>query len=125
VLLAGALVLGALLALPANGYMRRHARSDVFAHGLSGWMAGRAEDSRPVWSAPLVLATLTGDHLRRRLRPIPPGDGCPEVRARARTGYVVIYVGPPPDAAVVALSRCIARAPDYSDDAWRAWAPAP
>jgi hypothetical protein len=37
----------------------------------------------------------------------------------------VIYVGPPPDPAVVALSRCIARTPDYRDDAFRAWAPAP
>jgi hypothetical protein len=119
-----AVAFGALLAVPASGYLRRHAESRIFAHGVSGWMAHRREDSRPVWSTPLVVATLTGDHLRRRLRPIPGGEGCAEVRAHARRGYVVVYVGPLPQPAGPRLANCIPRPPSYADDAFRAWAPA-
>jgi hypothetical protein len=119
-----AVAFGALLAVPAGGYLRRHADSRIFAHGVSHWMAHRREDSRPVWSTPLVVATLTGDQLRRRLRPIPGGEGCAEVRAHARRGYVVVYVGPLPQPAGPRLANCIPRPPSYADDAFRAWAPA-
>jgi hypothetical protein len=124
-LLATAVAFGALLAVPASGYVRRHAESEVFAHGLSGWMARRPDDSHTVWSSPVVVATLTGDRLRRRLRPIPRGDDCADVRAHARRDYVVIYVGPLPEPVLPDLSRCIRRPPSYADGAFRAWAPAP
>lgn len=124
-LLVAAVALGALLAVPASGYVRRHARSEVFAHGLSGWMAGRPDDSRTVWSTPVTVATLTGDHVRRRLRPIPTDEGCAALRAHARRDYVVVFVGPLPAPVRPNLSRCIRRAPSYADDAFRAWAPEP
>lgn len=123
-LLVLALVAGALLAIPAGGYMRRQSESQVFAHGVSGWMARRPDDSRPVWSTPVVVATLTGDRLRRRLRPITRGAACADVRRHARRGYVVIYVGPLPQPAGPRLAGCVPRPPSYADDAFRAWAPA-
>jgi hypothetical protein len=123
-LLAAGLALAALLAVPASGYVRRHAQAHVFASGLSGWMARRPDDDRSVWSAPIVVATLTGDRLARRLRPLPRATDCATLRARARSAYVVLYVGPPPDAAVIAVARCMPRPPDFRDDAFQAWAPA-
>ena len=122
-LVAAAVALGALLAVPASGYVGRHAESEVFARGLSGWMADRPDDPRTVWSAPVVVAPLAGDRLRRRLRPIPPTEDCMEVRAHARRDYVVLYVGPLPGGRSADLSRCLRRPPSYSDPAFRAWAP--
>jgi hypothetical protein len=122
-LIVAALGIGALLAVPASGYVARHAKSRVFASGLSRWIAARGDDARPVASAPIVVATLAGDRLRRRLRPIPERTTCAGIRARARTGYVVLYVGATPSARSTALARCISRPPSYSDDLFRAWAP--
>ncbi|MFL5780527.1 MAG: hypothetical protein ACJ760_04370 [Thermoleophilaceae bacterium] len=123
-LVAAALVFGALLAVPAGGYLRRQAESRIFAHGVSGWLAHRREDSRPVWSTPLVVATLAGDHLSRRMRLITRGEGCAEVRAHARRGYVVVYVARLPQPAGPRLANCLPRPPSFADDAFRAWAPA-
>jgi hypothetical protein len=126
VLVAAALVLGALLAVPADGYLGRHAQQGVFASGVTGWLARQqAEDSLPVASAPLVVGPLAGDRLRHRLEPIPAGESCDAVRARARRGYVVLYVGPPGDADVTRLQRCMRRPPAHRDDAFRAWGPVP
>jgi hypothetical protein len=122
-LFAAALGVGALLAVPASGYVHRHAQSRVLASGLSRWMAARPDDGRPVASAPVVIATLAGDRLRHRLRPIPERTSCADMRARARAGYVVLYVAAPPSPEVVALGGCIRRPPSYSDLQFRAWAP--
>jgi hypothetical protein len=123
-LVAGALGVGALLALPASGYVGRHVSTHAFASGLSGWLNARPDDGRPVSSAPIVVGPLTGDRLRRPLRPIPLGAGCAEMRRRARDGYVVLYVSPPADPGILALARCLApRAPDYADRQFKAWAP--
>lgn len=122
-LVAGALAAGALLAATANGYLRRHVESRIFANRVTGWMAHRPEDSRPVWSEPILLATLTSDHLRRRLRPIPHGEDCADVRRHARRGYVMIFIGPLPQAVGPRLSHCIARPPAYADDAYLIWTP--
>jgi hypothetical protein len=122
-LLASALGLGALLAVPASGYVKRHAESRVLASGVSRWIAARPDDRRPVASAPIVIATLAGDRLRHRLRPIPVRTTCAGMRARARAGYVVLYVAAPAAPDVVALGRCIGRPPSYSDRQFRAWAP--
>jgi hypothetical protein len=122
---AAAIALGALLAVPASGYLRRHAEAKVFASGVSGWMARRPDDSRPVASAPIVVGTLAGDRLRRRLEPIPRNAGCADVRARAEEGYVVLYVGAPRNDKVRSLDFCLGRPPSFRDDLFHAWAPAP
>ena len=124
-LVAGALAAGALLALPAGGYLSRHAGRGVFASAVADWMARQPADARPVASAPVVLGPLSGDRLRRRLVPIPPRESCRDVRARARRGYVVLYVGPPPDDDVTRIRRCMGRPPAHRDDAFQAWAPEP
>ena len=124
-LVAAALVLGALLAVPAAGYTKRHADAGVFASGLVDWMSRQPDDSAPVYSAPGVVGPLAGDRLSRRLEPIPRGTGCAALRARARSGYVVLNVGAGSDANVRALARCLPRSPDYRDAFFRAWAPRP
>ncbi|HKP91898.1 MAG TPA: hypothetical protein VJT75_18165, partial [Thermoleophilaceae bacterium] len=124
-LLVSALALGALLTVPADGYMQRHADSGAFAHGLTAWMAGRPEGSRSVWTAPATVATLTGDHLERRLRPIPARADCAAIRAHARDDYVVAYVGRLPGGGARGPAACFTRPPSYSDDAFRVWAPTP
>lgn len=121
---AGALVLGALLAIPAGGFVSRHASTHPFASGVSGWMAARGDDHARVSSAPIVVGPLTGDGLERRLDPIPEGETCEAMRARRRDGYVVLYVGPPADKRILALARCLSPArPDYTDEQFRVWAP--
>ena len=124
-LVAAALAVGAMLAVPASGFVGRHAKRQVFASELTGWMARQPDDSRRVASAPVVIGPLAGDRLRRRLVPIPAGVSCPAIRARGRSEYIVLYVGPPANADVTRLRRCIERPPDHRDNAFQAWAPAP
>ncbi len=124
-LVAGALALGALLAWPASGYLERHAQSKVFATGVTTWMAQQPDDDKPVYSAPLVLGPLAGDRLQRELVPIPRATDCAALRAQARRGYVLLYVGPPADRGVAALRRCMRRPPAFADAAFRVWAPGP
>ncbi|HEY0410925.1 MAG TPA: hypothetical protein VGE42_11730, partial [Candidatus Dormibacteraeota bacterium] len=119
-----AVAVGALLAIPANGYVRRHADTGAFASRLSGWLDRQPADGRPVSSAPIVVGPLAGDRLKRRLAPIPANETCSELRGRARAGYVVLYVSALPSPDVLALARCLApRAPDYVDRQFRAWGP--
>jgi hypothetical protein len=115
---------GALLAWPASGYQRRNADTDAFGAGVSRFVDSRGGD-RPVWSAPLVVGTLTGDRLQRRLRPIPQDETCAGLRARARSGWIVLWAPGVSSPDVRALERCMApRPPDYSDHEFRAWRPA-
>jgi hypothetical protein len=122
-LVAGALALGALLAWPASGYLERHAQSKVFATGVTTWMAQQPDDDKPVYSAPLVLGPLAGDRLQRELVPLPRATDCAALRAQARRGYVLLYIGPPDDRGVAALRRCMRRPASFSDAAFRVWAP--
>jgi hypothetical protein len=121
---AAALALGALLAVPAAGFVERHARTGVFATGVSGWLAKQPADDRPVVSAPVTAATLAGDRLERRLEPLPAATGCATLRRRARDSYVVLEIGGPRVAGVTRLVRCIAAPPAYDDGSFRAWKPA-
>jgi hypothetical protein len=121
-----ALAAGGLLAVAADGFVRRHAEKRVFASELSAWFADRPDDGRPVASAPVTIAPLTGDRMRRRLRPIGPSASCAEVRAHERAGYVVLYRGGATvGAARSGIGRCIARPPAYTDEIFAAWTPLP
>ncbi len=121
-LVAAVLVAGALLAMPASGYVARHAAAGSSAAGLVEWMARQPADSAGVVGAPGVIGPLAGDRLRRRLEPIPPGTGCRTLRALRRTRYVVLSPGGGADADVRSLVRCLSR-PDYRDAVFEAWAP--
>ena len=121
-LVAAVLVAGALLAIPASGYVARHAAAGSSAAGLVDWMARRPADSAGVVGAPGVIGPLAGDRLRRRLEAIPPGTGCRTLRALRRTRYVVLSPGGGADADVRSLVRCLSR-PDYRDAVFEAWAP--
>jgi hypothetical protein len=114
---------GALLAWPASGYERRNADTGAFGAGVSRFVEAQGGD-RDVWSAPLVVGTLTGDRLQRRLRPIPEDETCAGLRARARTGWIVLWAPGASSPDIRALANCMApRPPDYSDHEFRAWRP--
>lgn len=122
-LVAAAIGAGALLTVPASGYLEHHAARGGFTAGVSGWMARQPDDERPVAGAPIVVGPLAGDRLRRRLVPIPRRTNCTALRGRAREGYVVLYVGPATDPATRVLARCMRRPPSYRDSRFWAWAP--
>jgi hypothetical protein len=93
--LVAALAAGLGLGLTAPGTLDRHERLGFFDAGLMRVFSGPAHDGRPIAMAPMTLASLSGDHLARRLDGIPRRETCEAVRARVRRGWVVVadYTG--------------------------------
>lgn len=128
VLAAAALLAGAALAVPADGYVRRHMRIVQAAEAPARWIVDQPAFSagrRPVWAAGTVNGALAGDRFEHRLRLLPRSEACSDLRRRARTAWVVLPNAPakrptatppitlPPPAArrLAGLRACLATAP--------------
>jgi len=92
-----AVLAGLGLATAAPGYVERHA----VAFGYPGYMElyaalraqpGYNDDSRPVAMGPYTFAPVGGDRLRHQVSLVPESEPCAAVRARARSGWLIIVV---------------------------------
>ena len=113
-------VLGALLAVPASGFLERHADTRaVLASGLERWLAaepGFDPGRQPVAMAPTLVGVAAGDRLRHPLSLIPQREPCARVVRRAREGFVVVYRGPLPGPELDGAERCLTGLrPAYDD----------
>jgi len=121
-------VAGALLALPAGGYVERHMRVVPIAGGYASWIAARPgfrDGDRPVSAAGSVNGALVGDRLSHPVRLIPPKESCARLRRRVAEEWVALPIPQPhplfeiPPASlrrVVRLHRCLAAvSPAYRD----------
>jgi hypothetical protein len=84
---AGAALLGALLAIPAGGFVERHGRMGDASLDvpLAGWFAARptfADGHEPIAMVRLASALLSGDRLTHRVDFLPFGAPCALIRRR-------------------------------------------
>lgn len=106
------------LTVGANGFVARHAQIGLADTGIlraEQSLAGFDSGSRPVVSAPTTIALLHGDHLQHALTVLSGDESCTDLRARVRSGLVVLQILP-----VTGISRHIGAclvglAPHYSD----------
>jgi hypothetical protein len=108
----------ALLAIPASGFVQRHARTHpALVSPAVTWMSSdpqfRAGDS-PVATTPAYIGPLAGDRLRHRLEAIPKTSTCAQAAARRRTRWLVIFGGPLGGVAPAPVASCLPR-PAFSD----------
>jgi hypothetical protein len=108
---AAAAAMGALLAIPAAGFVRRHgdANSSLVAPVVR-WMAAQPsfrDGSSPVATTPAYIGVLAGDRLRHRLEALPRRDACAEAARRAPREWLVVYGGPLGGVAPAAVRRCL------------------
>jgi len=107
-----AVVLGALGALPARGFVARHGASNllVSAPVVNRLVAdpGYRTGTSPVATTAVYVGALAGDNLHHRLEAIPAGETCPRVAQRARTQWLVVYAHPDLDGApALPVRRCL------------------
>jgi len=108
-----AVLLGALLALPAHGFVARHGATQSL---LTAPVVNRLEadpgyraDESPVATTAVFIGTLAGDRLEHSLETIPAAATCARVAARARTEWLVVFAqrspldGTPP----LRVRRCL------------------
>ncbi len=92
---AVALLAGAALAIPASGWVARHAAvSQTFGVDTTRWLAAQPffrDGDAPIAGIPVVLGPMAGDRLQHRFRWIPRRTSCARVRALARRSYVAAY----------------------------------
>jgi hypothetical protein len=90
-------VAGALLALPASGFVERHARtSSLGTAQVTHWLSREPSFSGgddPVSSTPALIGPLAGDDLEHELDGFSRGEPCERVAERAREGWVVVFGG--------------------------------
>jgi hypothetical protein len=142
--IVGASLAGALLAIPASGYVERSTRLQSTPAGAA-WLVRQqryADGDAPVAMQNRTIGTLAGDQLRHRLTLIPINPHCSRLREDAREDWVVIPVpqSPVPRGGVgtrvftnrirgvragqLAAARCLAaRHPVYRDKELRIYAP--
>jgi hypothetical protein len=109
VVLAGAALACAVgLALAADGYVARHARTGL-PDGplLRAGVPGLVNGTRPIASAPGTVVMLRGDRLEHDLSVIGAGETCAALRRRVRAGPVVLEADPP-SALYARLTHCLA-----------------
>lgn len=90
---------GALLALPAGGYVDRHMRVSAIAGGYASWIAAHPafrDGERPISAAGAVNGALVGDRLRHPVRLLPAEESCARLRRRVREEWVALPL-PQPD----------------------------
>jgi hypothetical protein len=105
----------ALLAIPADGFLKRH--SDI-GGGVPGTIGRRLEAdpsyrdrSAPVATTTAYIGPLAGDRLSHRLVLIPRGEPCGTLSRRGQSEWLVLYGGPFGGPAPAKLKRCLAQAP--------------
>jgi len=90
-----AVIAGLGLAAAAPGYVERHARTFgypgyPYLYGALRQQPGYDEDSRPVAMGPYTFAPVGGDRLRHQVSLVPYSEPCAAVRARARSGWLIV-----------------------------------
>jgi hypothetical protein len=110
-----AVVLGALLAIPAGGFLGRHADTRAvpewpIERHLAADPAFRAT-STPLATTPSAIGPLAGDRLRHRLSRIDARESCAQIVARTRREWVVVYGGGLGGQAVLDATRCLGNRP--------------
>jgi hypothetical protein len=84
----------AFLALAGRGWLFREAGDGSYDNALLSFMLaqpGFATGHQPVSFAPEVVASLAGERFSHPIELIPAREPCARVRARARTGWVVVF----------------------------------
>ena len=104
-----------LLAIPADGFLKRH--SDI-GGGVPGTIgrrleadAGYRDGSAPVATTTAYIGPLAGDRLSHRLVLIRRGEQCAALARRGESQWLVLYGGPFGGPAPAQLKRCLPRAP--------------
>ena len=101
----------ALLAIPASGYVSRHAQtSTLFGSDTIRFLAAEAPfggDGRPMVMAPVVLGVVAGDRLQHRVSPLDEGAGCRPARAAIREGWLVVLQQAEGQLGPGSASRCL------------------
>lgn len=123
-----ALLAGAALALPASGYVKRHAQAKLFDGGLAAWFDSQAAwrgGEQPVAIAPTLIGVLAGDRLRHPLELIADHEPCARVARRARAGWVVLSSVRATGAKASDVRGCRpSPRPLYEDGSFRVYGPA-
>ena len=87
-----AVAAGALLAVPASGFVRRHADTNGFDASVVHWFARSPafrDHGHPIAMAPLTLSLLAGDRLQHPLLLVHPTERCGPLWARVDGGWIV------------------------------------
>jgi hypothetical protein len=115
---AAAVALGALLALPASGFLGRHADT----HSVPVWpierylasQPGFRSGAEPLAITPAYVGPLAGDRLRHRLEAIGSLEPCARVLSRAERQWVVLFGGSIGGPGPLHASSCLnGRAPAF------------
>jgi hypothetical protein len=125
-LIAGALAGGALLAVPATGFMQRQGdtRSALVSPIVRRLASegGFRDGDAPVATTPAMIGPLAGDELRHRLEAIPPHASCADVAQRRSRQWLVVYAGTLGGAGPPPIARCLTR-PAFSGDGFSVYRP--
>ena len=132
---AGAVVLGVMLAQASDGFITRHTHVDgttALGPDLVAWFTARPGFEDGHWPIAFIgrslQGPLAGDHFTHKLELIRPYAPCSEVRAVARRAPVVVtdpgflykFIG----VTSYGSHRCLShRTPDYRDVAFRVYLP--
>jgi hypothetical protein len=88
----------ALLALPADGWVRHHGEHRAnFDAGLAEFLSARddfRDGDEPIWMAPLLAGPLAGDRLQHDIRLIAAKMPCPQVDRLRSDGWVILLEDP-------------------------------
>jgi hypothetical protein len=102
---------GALLAIPAGGFLARHAAGGAGdAARVEARLAADPEfrgGTNPVATTRAYIGPLAGDSLRHRLELIPSTESCAALARRAESEWVVVYGGPLGTKAPAGAKRCL------------------
>src|SRR4051794_22936027 len=129
---AGALAAAAaacLLALPAAGYVGRHADTQpVFTAAVTRWLAAdaryREDEDSGVATSPAYIGPLAGDRLSHGLSALPDDASCAEIAGRGRRSWLVIGTVAMRGAAPARVGRCLGGArPAYAAAGYSAYTP--
>jgi hypothetical protein len=120
---------GCALAIPASGFLSRHAETHpVFTETITGWLAAdpgyRSERTTGVATSPAYIGPLAGDRLSHRLSSLPSDAPCAAIASRARGSWLVVANGAVRGAAPARVSRCLGGArPAFSGGGYSAYRP--
>ncbi|MCW3064186.1 MAG: hypothetical protein JWN32_1358, partial [Solirubrobacterales bacterium] len=112
------LVAVVVLAVASSGYVRRHASVGLADGGLlraAAAVPGYGDGSFDIAMGPATDALVRGDHLRHKIVFLGSGTACAAVRARARTGWIVLQRAPISDAYRHLVGCLGARTPTWQD----------
>ncbi len=91
-----AVIVTAFLVASTPGWLGRESADGSYSDAVLAFMMrqpGFASGRQPISFAPTVLASLAGARFEHPIELIPADEVCPRIRARARSGWVVIFPG--------------------------------